>query len=109
MPSRRFAFAEGDRDNEKSAPATDKDASDDGAVRVGAVLLTDKLNQVLWRCATRCSVQSNVRPLGSALVCAVGATRFPTIDPPRLAFRFVILIAGHLQLNVAMIAAGGIG
>ena len=50
-----------------------------------------------------------VRRPGSALVSAVCAARFPTIDPPRLAFRFVILIARHLQLDVAMIAAGGIG
>lgn len=49
------------------------------------------------------------RPLGIALVSAVCAARFPTIDPPGLAFRFVILIARHLQLDVAMIAAGGIG
>jgi hypothetical protein len=43
------------------------------------------------------------------LMGAVSSACFPTIDPPRLAFGFIELIARHLQLDVAMIAAGRIG
>jgi hypothetical protein len=43
------------------------------------------------------------------LVSAVCGVGMPLVDPPRLAFGFIELIARHLQLDVAMIAAGGIG